>query len=361
MPNPVLFTPGPVQIPPVVAEAFQDPPCNYHRQKGFRELFRGIELDLKTLLGVRDQDAYFATLLTCTGTGANEACLITLAPTGKGLILSNGFFGDRILHQAQVNQIDHLELRLDPNQPINVDVVEDKLRNHPDLRWVFFVSHETRVGLINPVASLGQRIKQLGRIVAADIVSSAYAYPIDMEAAELDLAVASSAKALMAIPGIGIVFVRRSSVSALSAQPRQSYYLDIIAEYERQLRDSEPRFAQPVALYAALAAACCHLKEVGIANHMARIRQQMAELTDHLAHLGVPPMLAQEHRSGIATNFRLPSHLPYSLFASRMGAAGYFLLYGIPGDQSHFQLSTIGDINDDQIRGIKSAFAKVLR
>jgi hypothetical protein len=44
-----------------------------------------------------------------------------------------------------------------------------------------------------------------------------------------------------------------------------------------------------------------------------------------------------------------------------MQAEGYFCLYGIPGDQSHFQLSTIGDLADEHVAGIKRALSKVLR
>jgi hypothetical protein len=44
-----------------------------------------------------------------------------------------------------------------------------------------------------------------------------------------------------------------------------------------------------------------------------------------------------------------------------MEELGYFCLYGIPGDQSHFQLSTIGDLTDAHIDGMKSALSEVLK
>ena len=33
--DPILFTPGPVRTPPLVAESLSRPPCNYHRQDAF--------------------------------------------------------------------------------------------------------------------------------------------------------------------------------------------------------------------------------------------------------------------------------------------------------------------------------------
>jgi aspartate aminotransferase-like enzyme len=85
----------------------------------------------------------------------------------------------------------------------------------------------------------------------------------------------------------------------------------------------------------------------------------MQALIDHLAPIGVHPLLDAKFRSNIAVNFRLPQGMPYSDFSRRMEEQGYFCLYGIPGDQSHFQLSTIGDLSDDHIRGVSAALSRV--
>jgi 2-aminoethylphosphonate-pyruvate transaminase len=356
----ILFTPGPVRIPPLVAEYLARPPCNYHRQDAFSAMFAETERDLKRLVGIRHPDAYFATQLTATGTGANEACLLALEPLGKGLVANNGFFAARIADQARQNGIDVTVLESPPDRPLDPDAIGAALDQDPSIRWVFFVSHETRTGLRNPFEEIGRVCKQRGRMVAADAISSAYAYPIDIEASQVDLVTASSAKAIMAAPGIGVVFTRKESVSAIAAagKPR-GYYLDVIAEYRKQSAELQPRFAQPVALHAALRAACLTLIERGIDAHMTRIQRQMQRLLDHLAALGIQPLLDGRFRSNIAVNFRLPVGLLYSDFSRRMEEQGYFCLYGIPGDQSHFQLSTIGDLSDHHIRGAEAALARV--
>ena len=38
-----LFTPGPVEIPAIVTQHLLDPPCNYHRQDEFKEMFAVME------------------------------------------------------------------------------------------------------------------------------------------------------------------------------------------------------------------------------------------------------------------------------------------------------------------------------
>ena len=359
--TPVLFTPGPVRIPSVVAAAMADPPCNYHRQAGFRAMFAEIQSTMGELLGLRNPADYFAAIVTATGTGANEGCLQALGGLGTGLILRNGFFGARLVDQAVQNGLAHHVLDGDPEQPFDPAQVAGFLDAHPEIKWCFFVSHETRMGLVNPMVEIGRACKTRGVAVGADIISSAFAYPVDIEAAELDLAVTSSAKAVMAAPGLGIVFVRLAALPALkAAKSNRSYYLDIIAECERQRAENQPRFAQPVALYAALHAACRHLREIGIANHMARIQRQMDTVAAHLATYGCTPLLPREHLSWIAVNFSLPAGISYSELAPRLQAEGYFVLYGVPGNERHFQVSTIGDLTDDDVAGLLRALDRVL-
>lgn len=361
MPLPILFTPGPVRIPTVVATAMAEPPCNYHRQAGFREVFGEIQTSLAELLGLRDPAAYFATIMTTTGTGAIEGCMQAFAALGPGLILENGFFGARWVDQAKQNGFAYHALSSPSDQPIDPAAVAAYLDAHPDIKWCFYVSHETRMGLVNPMVEIGKACKARGVMVGADIISSAFAYPVDIEAAELDLAVTSSAKAIMAVAGLGIVMVKKASLPALKAvKSERSYYLDVIAETERQMAEHQPRFAQPVPLYAALHAACRHMKAIGIGNHMARIQRQMDVVAKHLATYGCTPLLPRERLSWIAVNFSLPPGIKYSEFAPRMQAEGFFLLYGVPGNESHFQVSTIGDLTDGDVEGLCRAFDRVL-
>jgi 2-aminoethylphosphonate-pyruvate transaminase len=263
-----------------------------------------------------------------------------------------------LIDQARQGGIEHAVVESPPDRPLDPDTVDAALARHADARWLYLVAHETRAGLKNPLEEIGRRAKRRGLLVAADVVSAAFAYPIDLEAAELDLAVTSSAKALMAAPGIGVVYARNEALPRLGRG--RSYYLDLVAELEKQGREHQTRFAQPVALHAALHAACTHLAGVGVEAHMRRIQVQMASIEAFLASLHVLPLLEARHRSNVAVNFRLPSGFEYASFAQRMEEAGYYLLYGIPGDSTHFQVSTIGDLTNDEVGGLCHALERVL-
>src|SRR5205085_10358354 len=141
---------GSVRTPPLVSEYLANPPCNYHRQDAFSRMFAETERDLKKLVGIRNADHYFATVMTATGTGANEGCLLAMQPLGRGLLVSNGFFGDRVIDQAKQNGFDVAVLKSAQDKPLDPAAIAKALDDDPSIQWLFFVSHETRTGLRNP-------------------------------------------------------------------------------------------------------------------------------------------------------------------------------------------------------------------
>ena len=360
--NLTLVTPGPVKIPQLIRDYLIDPPCNYHRQEGFGVMFDDNQRDLKSLLGIKDPNAFFVTILLASGTGTNEACMRALSVLGKGLIIRNGFFGQRLVDQVTKNGIDHDVFDGPDDRPLDVHLLDAFLsKNAGKYKWAYFVSHETRGTLKNPLESIGKTLKSHGLVVGADCVSSAFAYHLGVEEAQLDLMVFTTSKALMAVPGLGLVLCRHTVMSALKAAGKpQAYYLDLVGEYEKQKKEKAPRFGQPVELHSALRAACIHLTQVGIENHHRRIQSQMHELVAHLSTLGVTALLDPAFRSNVVVNFQLPSGLEYPEFQKLMAREGFYVLYGIIEDPSMFQLCTMGDLTDLDIAGLKNAFNKIL-
>jgi aspartate aminotransferase-like enzyme len=359
--NLTLFTPGPVKIPAIVNEFLVDPPCNYHRQDGFRVMFEENQRDLKQILGIRKPGDWFVTHLLASGTGTNEACIHAMAALGKGVLIRNGFFAQRLVDQLSRNKIDHIVFDAPHDRPLDVAALDDFLGEHPELRWAYFVTHETRATLKNPMVEIGRTCKRHGLMVGADCVSSAFAYGIDLETAEVDLAVATTSKSLMAVPGIGLVYGRHSALAAIKAAGKaEAYYLDLVGEYDKQKKEQAPRFGQPVQLHAAIRAACIHLKQVGIENHLDRIRSQMEEITEHLESLGCGSLLEPKYRGWVAVNFVLPPGLLYPEFSQLMAREGYYILYGVIEDPSQFQVCTMGDLDRNDVAGLKRALTKVL-
>jgi 2-aminoethylphosphonate-pyruvate transaminase len=356
-----LFTPGPVEIPAIVNQHLIDPPCNYHRQDEFKSMFAANQRDLKALVGIARADEYSVTFLLASGTGTNEACLRALAALGPGVIIENGFFGQRLAEQARRTAIEHVVYRAPHDRPLDVARLDEFQATRPAMRWAYVVSHETRATLRNPLTAVAQVCKRRGLRVGADCVSSAFAYRLDLEAAGVDLAVATTSKALMAVPGLGIVFARHEAMAALRAAARgDAYYLDLVGEHDKQQKELAPRFGQPVQLHAAVRGACVHLRSIGIDAHMRRIRDQLVHITRHLESLGVASLLAPEHRGWVAGNFLLPPGMLYPELTRRMAAEGFYILYGAIEDPRQFQVCTMGHLGPSDVDGVEAAFTRVL-
>lgn len=91
--RPISLLPGPVEVAPPVAAAFRAAPVS-HRDPGFVATYERARARLADLAG-----AHAVGLFAGGGTLANDVVLATLAAdpeAGRGLILANGEFGERI-------------------------------------------------------------------------------------------------------------------------------------------------------------------------------------------------------------------------------------------------------------------------
>ncbi|MGI9535295.1 MAG: GNAT family N-acetyltransferase, partial [Thermodesulfobacteriota bacterium] len=91
-----LFQPGPVGIKKDVENEFRKPPIS-HRSKEFTELFKNTQ---RRLCGITNSK--YAQILMGSGTLSNDLVAAQLSTlNSKGLILTNGEFGDRLVDHGK--------------------------------------------------------------------------------------------------------------------------------------------------------------------------------------------------------------------------------------------------------------------
>src|SRR3989338_6511408 len=87
----ILLTPGPTPVPPEVLQVMAEP-IFHHRTPRYRELFKEVSEELKTVFRTR-QNVY---TFTGSGTLAMEASVVNfLSPGDKIICLEAGKFGER--------------------------------------------------------------------------------------------------------------------------------------------------------------------------------------------------------------------------------------------------------------------------
>lgn len=192
------FFPGPVKLTEDIQKGLLQEPIS-HRSHDFSISMANVKQMLQQLSA-----ANFIHLLFGSGTLANEAMIAQLSRTsGKGLIVSNGAFGERLQKQAVRWGLLFDWMKLEWGEQINIQHLTNKLASH-GYEWLLMVHGETSTGMLNDIQTIQKLCKTYNVKLCLDCVSSFGALPFSL--ADVYLATAVSGKAIGAPSGIAIVF-----------------------------------------------------------------------------------------------------------------------------------------------------------
>ncbi len=192
------------------------------------------------------------------------------------------------------------------NGGLDLDMLEQRIDHRTRiiaLSTVMFAS-----GFRNDIAAVGKICQERGLFFVVDGIQSLGAFPLDVQACNIDFLAAGSQKWLLSAPGSGFLYCRRDLLPMLipgayvgaASVVDSSNYLDYNLTYpENALRFGigTPNIMGTVALHATLGL----LQEVTIERISERILQLVGLLIDDLQQRGytLSASTAPEHRSGI--------------------------------------------------------------
>lgn len=194
----INFLTGPVQISEAVRDCFAQLPVS-HRSEAFTELIASTKSRIQALTGAQE-----VILMSGSGTLANEAIAGQLKQLqGKGLILSNGEFGHRLIRQAEQSGLHFTSHTIAYGQAFDINALQQILQSDPDISWIWMVVHETSVGIWNDHEPILSICEQYQVKLALDGVSALAVQELDLS--KVYLASGVSGKAIAAYPGICFV------------------------------------------------------------------------------------------------------------------------------------------------------------
>ena len=310
------------------------------------------------------EPGYTSVLMQGSGTFCVEATLGTaVAREGQLLVLANGAYGERMAAIADRLGIAHTVLRFDETEPVAPAALAAALQADPLVTHVALVHCETTTGILNPLEDLCRVVRDAGRMLIVDAMSSFAGIPIDIGRLGIDYMVSSANKCVQGVPGFGFVIARESALRACEGRAR-SLSLDLFDQWQTMEREhGKWRYTSPTHVVRAFAQALDELDaEGGIARRHERYRANALGLVSGMEEQGLRCLLRREFRSPIITSFLEPARSGYSFprFYAALKRRGFVIYPGKVSRASTFRVGTIGAVYPHTIRVLLKAVRESL-
>jgi cysteine desulfurase / selenocysteine lyase len=250
----------------------------------------------------------------------------------------------RPLHHLRETQgVTWTELPADGGGVVDVDSVKRLVQPNTCALIINWVSNVT--GTVQPVAELGRVARELGLPYLVDAAQATGTHPVDVQAIGCDAMAQPGHKALMSLPGMGVLYVRQGADLAPWRSGGTGYRSDLAVQPEElpmRYESGTPNVPGIVALDAALD----WFARVGLSAVQARCAALVARLYEGLAGLpglaliGPPPSLERGHVVSFtlddARGAPVDPLVVSQLLAERYGVSSRAGLHCAPTAHRHF-------------------------
>ncbi len=358
--QPILLTPGPLTTTAATKEAMLIDWGSW--DDDFRALTAKVRARLLTI--AKGSRAHTVIPVQGSGTFAVEAALNSFVPrNGKILVLTNGAYGERMVRTVETMGRAYAFLAVRETAAVHPAQVESALLDDPDITHVGLIHCETGTGLLNPLEEIAAVVREQGRRLIVDAMSTFGALPIDIGVLPADAVIASANKCLEGVPGFGFV------VSPIDAVERAagnctSLSLDLADQWTYMERTGQWRFTPPTHVVAAFDRALDqHEAEGGVPARGARYAANCAALVNGMRALGFQTLLADDLQAPIIVTFLEPADPAYDFkaFYAALKRRGFIIYPGKTTEVASFRMGCIGAITADDMARLIDAVAEAMR
>lgn len=296
-----LRIPGPTPCPEDVLKAVGRQMVN-HRGKEFGELLERLTSQLKVMFQTKND----VLVLTTSGTGAMESSVVnTLSPGDKVLSVSIGAFGDRFADIATTYGASVQRLTFDWGHAADPDAVRKALQADPAIKAVLLTHNETSTGVTNDLKGLTDVVREFGKLIIVDAISSLGSIELPVDAWGCDVVATGSQKGWMTPPGLAMVAISEKGWQAYEKAKMPRYYLDL-GKAKKYLAKNQTPWTPAVSIFYGLAVGLEHLAKEGPQNVAARHARVAQRARDHVKALGLKLFADERYASNTVTAIQGP-------------------------------------------------------
>ena len=297
-----LFTPGPGDVDEEVLEAMASPVIR-HYGPDWMEIYNETLLLLRKFYNTRN-DLF---IVPGPASALLDMAIGSLVETGQKVIIgSNGFFGDRLVDIASGYGANILPFTAPLGEPLDPDVLRKLLRENPEVQVVALVHHETGTTVLNPLRELAQVVREEGKVIVVDTVSSMGGLEIRVDDWGIDVCVTAANKCLEAVPGIGFISISPRAWELLDRQAEKNHgwYLNL-KTWRKYVTEWGSWHPSPVTLPSsnvlAVLTSMRRIMKGGLEAHFAKYRRASQAVRKGLENLGFEMFIPEAHASTVVT------------------------------------------------------------
>lgn len=356
----MLMTPGPVHLDSEVLLAGARP-LLHHRTNDFAPIYKECVELLKKFFGT-DQSLY---LTTSSGTGAMEAAIANLFNDGETVLtVQTGVFGVRFTQICEAFRLKTVVLKCDDGKAVTVDQIDEVLRKHPEISGVTVTFNETSTGICNDIKTIGNFLKDKGKILIVDGVSGLGALPYKMDEWHVDVTVSASQKGFLAPPGVGMIALSEKAWKKVETVKCHGYYFDLkLYKRDQELPIPAYPWTPAINVMFSLQAALRKIDRIGLDNCLKHYAKLAGGLRAALKALGLKLFTEEKATSNVLTVFYAPEGIaPKEIVAEMRNKYGIL----IAGGQEQFaatllRITTIGAIGERDLIGTVGLLEMILK
>ena len=352
-----LRIPGPTPCPPEVLKAMAWPMID-HRGPEYKKIIFEVTDKLKQVFQTRND----VLILTCSGTGGLEAAVVnTLSPGDRVLSVSIGAFGDRWANIAREFGAEVVALDIEWGKAADPEAIRQAIMSNPDVSAVMVTHNETSTGVTNDLGTISKVVKESGKLLLVDAISSLSSIDLPVDDWHCDVVVSGSQKGWMVPPGLVMVSISTEAWEAHSKAKMPHFYWDF-TKGKSFLEKGQNPWTPAVSVMFALSVSLEMMLKEGLPNIFAR-HARIGQITrEGIKALGLSLFAEESHASNTVTSVAAPEGLDIKKLRQILQDEHQVVLAGGQQrlDGKIFRIGHLGLVNEDDIKAVISALKVAL-
>jgi alanine-glyoxylate transaminase/serine-glyoxylate transaminase/serine-pyruvate transaminase len=354
----LLLIPGPSPVVPRILEALARPTVSHVGPEMARDLLDACE-NLKRIVFSANGEPF---VVAGAGTLAMEMALLnTAGASDRVLVLSQGYFGDRMTQICQAFGLAHDVLACPWGLAVTPRALEERLKT-ANYNIVVCTHVDTATGACAPVEEYSQVLDRTGAVFVVDGVCATGGIPERMDAWGIDVVLTAAQKCLGTPPGLAIlVFSERAMDKRRGLAEVPAYYSDIL-RWLPVMHDPTKYFSTPcVNEIRAFAEATRIILDEGMEERFERHDLYAEALREGLAALGFTLFADPRFAASTLSVVVYPEGVDDRSFRAGLEANGVVVAGGLgPTAGRVFRMGHMGNLTSGQVRLAIEAVEKTL-